>query len=189
MYGRARRLELIKKITIIVVAVIGVLITARIVIGFLLKKETNVEYYQLKKYLTNKGFACESLITSGGACKYNSDNVTERFIRYDNGFDYLYNNKSYVIEVYHVNGEDKILFNTGENAFANYKNLKYSCTYKESILNEIDKCTLLDDEDVVLDNEAYIGVINQKIYDLNLIIKSSKYDINDLLNNYKWNKK
>lgn len=189
MYGRARRIELLKKVVITVVSIVGVLVIASIVIGVLMKKDTNVEFYQLKKYLSSKGFVCESMKSSGSACKYNSDNVKERFIRYEKGFDYLYNNKSYVIEIYHVDGEDKILFNTGENAFDNYKNLKYSCTFKESILNEIEECSLVDDEDVKLDNEAYISVINQKIYDVNLIIEASKYSKADLINKYEWNKK
>ena len=67
--------------------------------------------------------------------------------------------------------------------------MKYSCTFKESILNEIEECSLVDDEDVKLDNEAYISVINQKIYDVNLIIEASKYSKADLINKYEWNKK
>lgn len=189
MYGRARRIALLKKSIIAVVSILSVFIIARVVIGLLLTKENNVDFYYLKKYLVDKGFTCESMKTSGSVCKYSSEKVKERFVRYENGFDYIYNNKSYVVELYHINGVDKILFNTGDDAFANYKNLNYSCTYKENILNELDKCVLVDDNDVVLDNEAYIGIINKKIYEINMIIEASKYDKEDLLNKYEWNKK
>ena len=189
MYGRARRIELLKKVVITVVSIVGVLVIASIVIGVLMKKDTNVEFYQLKKYLSSKGFVCESMKSSGSACKYNSDNVKERFIRYEKGFDYLYNNKSYVIEIYHVDGEDRIDFNTGDDSFSNYKNLKYNCSYKGNILTAVDECVLIDDKDVKLDNEAYIGIINKKIYEVNMMIEASGYNKYSLLNKYVWEKK
>lgn len=189
MYGRARRIELVKKIVITIVALIGVILIARFVIGLLLKKENNVAFAELKRYLSGKGYACESLKNSGAACKIRSDTVTERFIRYDKGFDYLYNNGSYIVEIYHLDGESKILFNTGDASFADYKNLRYICSFKENILNELDKCVLEDDPDEKLDNEAYIGIINKKIYEVNMIIEASKYNKKDLLENYQWNRK
>ena len=189
MYGRARRIGLLKNILIVIVTVVGVILIAKGVISILVSKNNNIEFYQLRRYLIGKGFTCENLKVSGSACKYNSEKVSERFIRYEKGFDYLYNNKSYIVEIYHVDGEDKILFSTGDDSFSNYKNLKYSCTYKDNILNEIDKCILLDDEDVKLDNEAYKGIINKKIYEVNLIIEASGYSKDDLLKKYIWNKK
>ena len=186
MYGRARRIEFLKKVVITIVSVISILIVAKIVVSILLSTEEGLPFSELKKYLNGKGFVCETLTNSGAVCKYNTEGVTERFIRYEKGFDYLYNNKSYIIEIYHVDGEEKLLFSTGDNSFTNYKNIKYSCSYQENILNEIDECVAIDDSDIKLDNEAYKGIINKKIYEVNMIIEASGYDKEKLLKDYIW---
>jgi hypothetical protein len=189
MYGRVRRIELIKRIAIVVVSLIGIVLVAKTIVDLLAPGAKVAEFSLLKRYLNDKGFACEKLTNSGAVCKYNTDNVTESFIRYDKGFAYLYNNSNYVVEIYHVDGEDRIDFSTGDDSFSNYKNLKYNCSYKGNILTAVDECVLIDDKDVKLDNEAYIGIINKKIYEVNMMIEASGYNKYSLLNKYVWEKK
>lgn len=189
MYGRVRRIELIQKIAIVIVVLIGIFLVAEVVVSFLITTSNGVPFAELKKYFNGKGFVCENLVNTGAVCKYNTDNVTERFVRYDNGFDYLYNNKSYIVEIYHVDGKDIIQFNTGDESFTNYKNIKYTCTIKGDILSEIDECVSVDDSDIKLDNEAYKGIINKKIYEVSMIIDASGYNREELLKNYSWKRK
>ncbi len=189
MYGRAKRLNFLKWIVIVLVAVLGVFYLGKTVVSLLIKEDDNVEYRYMRDYLVGKGFSCQSLKSSGDSCKIKTDDVYELFIRFDNGFDYIYNNKSYVIELYHVGGKEKFQFSTGDTAFSGYKNLKYTCSYKESIVGELDKCVLETDDTINLDNEAYIGIINKTMFEVRKILYSSKYDVDDLLNNYKWTKK
>lgn len=189
MIGRARRLKLIKIVAVAIIGVLGAFLLAKGIISFLIVKDDNVEFAYLKKYLTGKGFSCESLKTSGGTCKNRTEGVYELFVRYDNGFDYIYNNDKYSIQLYHVGGKEKIVFTTGDNAFAGYKNLKYKCTYKESIIHELDKCVLENDDTVELDNKAYVGIINNTMYEVRKIIAASGYNVDDLLDKYEWNKK
>ncbi len=189
MYGRARRLELYRNIGIGIVVLLVIILIARGVIVFLNTKDNNIDFYYLKRYLNEMGFSCESLSKSGGACKYTSDNVVERFARYGNGFDYVYKNNNYVIEIYHVGGKEKLSFTTGDGAFKGYKNLEYNCVYKNNILNEVDRCYLVNDELTELDNEAYIGVINNSMYEVSKMVEVSEYNRDDLINKYVWNKK
>ena len=187
MYGRAKRLNLIKNIVVIIASLVGIFFIGKMVVSFLTVDDDNIEFSYMKKYLNGKGFICESLKTSGGTCKNRTDGVYEMFVRYDKGFDYVYNNDSYVIELYHVDGEEKFTFSTGDTAFSGYRNLRYTCTYKDTIINELDKC-ILENGDEELDNEAYIGFINRTMYEVRKIIVSSKYNVDDLIERYEWNK-
>ena len=189
MFGRAKRLNLLKMVGIVIIGIFGVFFLGRIVVNLLMPKDDNIEYAYLKKYLVGKGFKCESLKTSGGTCKNRTDGVYELFVRYDNGFDYVYNNDKYSIELYHAGKKEKFIFTTGDGAFNGYKNLRYTCSYKESIIYELDKCILDKDNNVVLDNKAYIGIINKTMYEVRKIIAASGYNVDDLLDKYEWNKK
>jgi hypothetical protein len=189
MIGRARRLKLIKIIGIAIIGVVGAFLLGRAIISILIVKDDNVEYAYLKKYLKGKGFVCESLKASGGTCKNRTEGVYELFVRYDNGFDYIYNNDKYSIHLYHAGGKEKFAFTTGDDAFKGYKNLKYKCSYKESIVNELDKCVLEEDDTVALDNKAYIGIINNTMFEVRKILAASGYDVDTLIDKYEWKKK
>ena len=189
MIGRARRIKIIKIVAISIVGLLGAFLLGRTIVTMLIKKDDNIDFAYLRNYLIGKGFVCESLKTTGGTCKNKSDGVYEMFVRYDNGFDYIYNNDKYSIQLYHAGGNEKFIFTTGDGAFAGYRNLRFNCTYKESIVQELDKCVLDNNDSVVLDNKAYIGVINNTMFELRKILSSSGYNVDDLLNKYEWNKK
>ena len=188
MYGRARRLKLINKIVIVFLVLIVVFIVVRLILNIIPKQDDNIDFAYMRNYMISRGFSCEILRASGSACKYNNGDISERFSRFDNGFEYIYNNKKYAINIYHVGGVERITFNTGEGAFTGYKNLDYDCSYKENILNELDKCLLKSDPNIELDNEAYIAVLNKTIKEVNKIIESSKYNKKVLLEEYRWEK-
>ncbi len=189
MYGRARRLRLLKIIVISILSVLVVYAIIRVILNIIPKQDDNIDFAYLRKYMVSRGFSCEVLKSSGSACKYIDGDITERFSRFDDGFEYMYNNKKYLINIYHVGGVERILFNTGDGAFIGYKNLDYECTYKENILNELDKCVLKKDPNVELDNTTYIAVIDKTIKEVNKIIESSGYKKDILLSEYRWEKK
>ena len=188
MFGRARRLKLIKTIGITIILIVGVLFVGGIVVRLLKPKDDNIEFAYLKNYLVGKGFSCESLKKSGGSCKNRTEDFFELFVRYDKGFEYIYNNEKYVIDLYHVDGSEKFTFSTGEEAFKGYRNLKYNCTYKDSIVGELDKCVLDTDDSIKLDNDAYIGIINNTMYEVRKILASSNYKLKSLIDDYEWKK-
>ncbi len=189
MYGRARRLDFYKTILIVVVILLVVYAVIRLVINIIPKKDTTEEFYNLKKYMVDSGYVCENLKASGGTCKITKDNLLERFTRYDDGFEYIYNNGKYMINIYHVKNVERFVFTTSDTAFTGYKNKEYSCTYKDNIIGELDTCTLVDNKYAKLDNEAYISVIAKPMVELNKVIMASGYNKDTLINEYKWVKK
>lgn len=188
LYGRARRIELVERIAYIVVGIIAVVLVVLLVSKTTEKTDDNVNFAYLRNYLEAKGFSCELLHRSGGQCNLRGKNVSYIFIRYDDGFEYIVRTKSYNFHLKHIlSDEDKITFRTTSDAFSGYRNKNYTCSFKDNILNGIDKC--VDEDDEVLDLEAYTGTIEQIIYDVNNIIDSSGYDKNRLISNNVWEKK
>jgi hypothetical protein len=82
---------------------------------------------------------------------------------------------------------DFITLKTTSDALNGYRNNTYTCTYKENILKEVDKC--IDSDDKELDSQTYISVINKSMYELNGFISSSGYNKEALLKDHEWLKK
>lgn len=187
MYGRARRLEAMKKFLLAISIVVVIFLSFIIFYSIFNKKDDNVEFAYLAKYLRSKGFSCELLKYSGSTCNLKGENRNEAFIRYDEGFNYLIRTDSYSIDLYHVDGEERITFKTTNLALSEYRGKKYICEY-DNIIGTLEKCVLEGGTDK-LDMQVYVGSIESAMNELSMILKSSGYDIDVLLNDYKWQKK
>lgn len=188
MYGRARRLQVLK----IALLVIGIIVTIIVSFTFFMKifnkKDDNFEFSYLRNYLTSKGYSCELLKYDGSMCKYKSDVTYNSFIRYNTGFEYLIKTDNYTLVLHHVDGVDKFTFRTTVDALPGYRGKEYECTYKDSLIGEFNECKDINDESI-LDLNAYIGSIENSMKDLSLILKSSGYNVDKLMKDYVWTKK
>lgn len=186
-YGRARRIEVVKKI-IIVLVIILILI---FLLSFLLKKvqesDQNVNFDYLRNYLQSKGYTCELIQKSGGKCYYEKDSSYKSFTRYDTGFIFLLKNNGYSIQIRHVKDTyEDIIFETNGNALPNLTYKKFTCQTKGNINDELDYCVTENGEELI--TEAYIGVIESSISELNSILNSSGYKVDRLVTDYVWEK-
>lgn len=189
LYGRARRIELVEKIVYVVIGIVAVILVIFLVSRQTTSQEKNVNFAYLRDYLEAKGFSCSQIHISGGQCVLSRDNSSYLFIRRDDGFEYIINTKSYILGMRHfLNEEDVISFKTYSDAFSGYRNKNYACSYDKNILGELGSC-IDEDSGSLLDLESYRGVILQAMNDLNNIIDSSGYNKQELIENYRWQKK
>ncbi len=188
LYGRARRIELVEKIAYVIVGIIAVTLVLVLVSRQTVNTDDNINFAYLRKYMEANGYSCEMIHRSGGQCLLSNTNSTYSFVRYDDGFEYIINTKAYTLNVKHkLSEENSITFKTTSDAFSGYRNKKYTCDYKDSVIGKLEKC--LDEEDNVLELKSYVGLIEQSINELNNIITASGYDKDELINNYIWEKK
>jgi len=188
-FGRARRIELAKKVAFIV----GAIIVIAVIISFLSTKITffdkDVEFGQLISYMESKGYACRRIQKSGGSCVIkNADGTSYSFVRYDEGFNYTIKAPTYDLEIKHfVDITDHIYFRTTAGALTGYKDKYYECSATKGIVGELKECKTPSGE--VLDSDVYIGVVEKALYDLDGILKASGYEYDAILNDYSWIKK
>ncbi len=188
LYGRARRIAFFKKIAYIVAGILLLFLLVSFISRHTEKVDDNVNFAYLRTYLESKGFKCEMIHRVGGQCVNSNEKNSYSFIRYDDGFEYIINAQGYLLDIRHKADDDKkITFKTTSDAFNGYKNKYYVCSYQDSVIGKLDTC--IDEEENVLDLPSYIGVIEQAINDLNLIIDSSGYKKDTLLNDCVWEKK
>ena len=134
--------------------------------------------------MVQRGFACELLEEPGSACKYEKEGILIRFVRYEDGFDYNVSTDAYYIQIKHVKDDDKFIFRTTGEALAGYRNKIYTCTYDGSIIGTLKEC--VTDEGQTLDSPVYIGQIEATMNDIALLLKSSKYKVDKIINDYQW---
>lgn len=189
MYGRARRIAFAKKCIYIALGFLAVFVVIKLVTKVVNHEDENVNFYYLRKYMEVNGYSCERLDLTGGSCTKRAEVTGYNFIRYDDGFEYQVRTSSYTLTMRLASNDgSKISFKTTTDAIAGYKGKNYTCTYKENILNELDKCTETSDF-TELDLGAYRGVIEKAIFDLNEIVDASGYKKDVLVNKFEWIKK
>ncbi len=187
-YGRARRIELAKKIIGIVLIVLVLVIFIYFISTRVKIFDRDVEYSYLINYFEKKGYNCQMIHKSGGTCVFVSDDTKYTFVRYDEGFTYVMRNDSYNLEFKHyIDSPDSIIFKTGDTGFAEVRNKYYYCTTDNSVIGNLKECVTSDGEKLELD--AYIGVVEKGIYELNGILNASHYDVDSIINDYSWIKK
>ena len=187
MYGRARRIALVKAIMIS----LGIVLVVCISLLLIFKKEEVVDYNQnfefLKNYLNGKGYSCEMIQKSGGKCILNTDVNYYSFTRYVDGFEYLVKSDAYSIEIrFTSETKNNVVFKTTSDALLGYKNSEYICELKSGSYDEISSCE--DNNGKVLDMKAYLGAIDSSLYEVNNILKASGYDIQGVLVDHVWKK-
>ena len=189
LYGRARRIELAEKIAYVVVGIVAIALVFIIVNTHKDYVDRNVKFSLLREYLEERGFQCEMLYMNGGSCSRKSENNEYSFIRLDSGFEYIVKSAGYLVDIRWAQDEkgDFITLKTTSSALSGYKNNFYNCSYKDSIINEVDKC--LDNNNKELDSNTYISIINQAMYDLNGYISNSGYHKKALIEDHQWIKK
>ncbi len=189
LYGRARRIELAEKIAYVIVGIVAVVLVFVIVNTHKEHVDKNVNFSLLRTYMEERGFHCEMIQMSGGSCSKKSTNNEYNFIRLDSGFEYLVKSSGYLLDIRWSTDSkgDFITLKTTSDALNGYRNNTYTCTYKENILKEVDKC--IDSDDKELDSQTYISVINKSMYELNGFISNSGYNKEALLKDHEWLKK
>lgn len=189
MYGRARRIRLY-----VIIALVVCVVAAIFLVFFNSKKENivknvddNVNFRYLVDYFVGKNYSCEMLQKSGGKCYLNVNDKFYQFTRYDNGFEYVLRTNTYILIIKHTSlTGDTIDFRTNNNAVSGYKSREYTCTTKGSIISEFDGC--MDSNGEQLELVTYIGVIEQSLENVKEILHASRYNVDELLNNYVWTK-
>ena len=185
MYGRARRIEFVERVTYVVVAIIAVILVFVIVGKNSSYNDRNVNFNLLREYLEDRGFRCEMLYRPGGACSLNSEAGLTTFTRYESGFQYIIKTEGYFLDIrYSTDKGDYMTFKTTAYALAGYRNQDYKCYFKDNILGEFDYCE--NDEKVKLDSNAYIGVVEKAMYDLSNMVDNSGYQRDKLLEEHQW---
>lgn len=188
LYGRFRRIELVKKIGIIILVVLLLFI----VISFVSKrvvafKDNNTNFEYMKDFFKMNGYSCQSIDKSGGNCFKETENSNVIFTRYDEGFYYLVKTESYEIYFRHiVNTYNDITFTTTDKALTGYKNKTYTCYTDDSIVGNLENCVSLSQDK--LDSDTYLGVIKSSIDNLNTIIIKSGYSRDSIVYDYYWKK-
>lgn len=186
LYGRARRIKLMKQI-ILVVVILLVLVFG---ILFIFKKtteskNTNKNFNMMRTYFVNRGYTCEMIEKSGGQCNLRGKNVQYVFTRYDEGFNYLMKSSSYTIEIRHiVNTYNDIKLTTNSSALEGDKNREFTCTTNDGLLGEVNSCVDNNNGNVI--NEVYLGAVQTAINNVNEIINSSGYKRDKIINEYVW---
>ena len=187
MYGRARRIALVKNIAIVLICIFVGYFVVSTVFKTVTYVDPNQNFAFLKNYFVRQGYTCEIIERTGGRCYIQQENNYTGFIRYDNGFNYAVRTASYSLEFDHsIKKEKKIIFRTNQNALDGYQRKEYYCKTKGSVIDELVKCETGSGDK--LDLNTYIGVIEQGIIDLNKIIDASGYDKETLINDYYWEK-
>lgn len=186
-YGRARRIEFAEKMAYIFVAILSVFIIVTIVVNQSSDRDRNVNFSFLREHLESRGFKCEMVHYSGGQCSLNTEQSFIRFVRYDDGIEYIYKTNSYLLDIRHTLAEKNyISFKTTSEAFSGYKNKEYICV-ADNIIGELKECK--DSLGNKLDIESYIGLIEQSMKDINIILENSGYYKNELIESNVWLKK
>lgn len=189
LYGRARRIELAEKIAYVIVGIVAVALVFIIVGSHKEHVDKNVNFSLLREYLEGRGFRCEMLQINGGSCSKKSASNEYSFVRLEDGFEYIVKSSGYLLDIRWAT-DDKgsfITMKTTSSALNGYRNNLYTCSYKKTILDEVDKC--IDETEKELDSQTYISVINSSIYDLNTYILNSGYRKDSLLEDHEWVKK
>ncbi len=189
LYGRARRIALMRNIVII----FGCIAAIIFIISIIFKDNGgNIvlgEYEQLKNYYLARGFTCEVLENTGGKCISTTDNVKTTFYRYDDGFEYSVKSDSYALLIIHrLEKEDAISFRTSSNSFVGYRNQNFICDVEDNVLSKVTKC-VSEKEGTELDIKSYLGVIEQAQVDITNAVNSSGFSLDNLVVNYEWIKK
>lgn len=187
-YGRARRIEFVERLVYVTVGIIAVVLIVMLVFKQSSSAERNMNFAYLRNYLESRGFQCNMVHVSGGQCTLTNEYSTHSFVRFEDGFEYIAKTDSYLLNIRHrLSDENSIIFKTTSEAFVGYKNQEYSCEFVDNVVNQLGNCkTELDEK---LDIDSYIGVIEQAMKDVNLIIDNSGYYKEELIENYKWIKK
>lgn len=189
LYGRARRLALIRTIAIVIVCIVAIVLIIKFIFSGGNTQTIVSEYDKLKNYFLNRGFTCELLSNSGSKCVSNNNGIKTTFYRYESGFEYSVKTESYSLYMVHrLDKEDKIEFVTTSEAFTGYKNQKFTCTYEKNVLGKVEKCEAAD-ETTVLDVKSYLGVIEHAQAEVTNAINASGFSLDSVLINYEWLKK
>lgn len=211
LYGRARRIAFVEKVIYWIVGILAIVLIAFLILNKKEEVDRNVNFAYLSEYLEARGYRCEMIYRIGGQCiktgSYSNEeeienikdeeerekmelinfNYSYNFIRYDDGFEYIYNSRGFILDIRHKSGDDsRVSFRTTNNAFQGYKNQSYSCEFKNNVISELGDC--ISTSGVVLDNETYKSIISQSMVEVNNILDNSGYKKDVLLNNYKWEK-
>ena len=186
-FGRQRRLNLLEKAIYIVIGIFSIALIFYLVSKQSENVDDNVNFAYLSTYLQDRGYSCELLYRSGGKCSMRREGYESFFYRYDNGLQLSIKTENYFVKVNHSDGKDEIEFNTYRNAYIGYRNMEYTCTVKDTVISEVQKCVTKNG--VELDNNAYLGVINDTLHQIDLIIEASGYEKDALVYNYEWIKK
>ena len=184
MYGRARRLQFMQSIAIGVAIVVVIVLSVVFFTNLFARSKQHEDFKTLKNYMVQRGFACELLEEPGSACKYEKEGILIRFVRYEDGFDYNVSTDAYYIQIKHVKDEDKFVFRTTEDALAGYKKKIYYCKYNDSIIGTLKECVTENGQE--LDSPVYIGQIESAMNDISLLLKSSNYKVDKMINDYQW---
>ena len=187
-YGRARRIELAKKVGLI----LGIIIALVLLIIFIIKKvdfvDHNVNYAYLRQYLISRGYTCERIEVDGGKCFIKGSSNYQSFTRYSIGFEYLVRSDAYILQIRHLQGSySDIKFTTNDKALVGVKNKDFICHTKGNLLGELEYCDTSDA--LKLTTASYVGVVESAINDVNSIIEASGYKKYVLINDYIWEKK
>lgn len=189
LYGRARRLSLIRNIAVIVGCIVAIVLLLKFIFAGTNTQVVVSEFDKLKKYFLDRGYTCELLSVNGAKCTSNNDYIKTTFYRYDGGFEYVSKTDSYSLYITHrLDKEDRIEFVTTSEAFAGYKNQKFICTYDKNVLTKVTECEAVA-EDIKLDVKSYLGVIEHAQLDITTAVTSSGFSLDNLLINYEWSKK
>ena len=188
MYGgRAKRIEMAKKSAVVLVCIIVIIVSVKYATREEVHYDYNSHYDFLASYFTMEGYICEDLTSSGARCSKNMQNGSSEFVRYDDGFTFGDRGESYVISIIYEGGtasRNGITLRTNNSALLGYRMKDYTCTTKDTILSEIDKC--VDQDGVVLDAGTYLGLIEKDILLLDNAIRRSGYNYQVLINEFKW---
>ena len=188
LYGRARRIELVEKIAYIVIAIISVILVFVIVRKRSTYNDENVDFNLLRKYLEVRGYNCYLVYQPGGACTFVNEKSKLQFIHQEDGFEYYEQTSGYTLSIVLTEEKgDYITLRTTSEALPGYRNKTYTCTYKKYILDDLESCE--DKDGNVLDSNAYKGIVEKGMYDVNNMILNSGYRRESLLKNHEWIKK
>lgn len=189
LYGRARRMALIRTIVIVIACVAAIVLLLKFIFSGVNTQTVVSEYDKLRTYFLNRGFTCELLSNSGGKCVSSNNGIKTTFYRYENGFEYSVKTDSYSLYIVHrLDKEDKIEFVTTSEAFAGYRNQKFNCTYDKNVLSKVEKCKAVN-ESIELDIKSYLGVIEHAQAEVTNAVNSSGFSLDSVLINYEWIKK
>lgn len=189
LYGRARRIALIRNIAIIVGCLVALVVLIRFIFAGSNTEVVVSEFDKLRTYFVNRGYTCEMLNTNGSKCNSNFENVKTTFYKYDNGFEYVSKTNSYSLYIVHrLDKEDKLEFVTFADAFAGYRNQKFTCTFEKTVVSKVVEC-VSEKDNIKLDVKSYLGVIEQAQDEIINAVESSGFSLDHLLINYDWNKK
>lgn len=152
---------------------------------FKLEEKENIKFDKLQETFESKGYTCQSMNQPGNYCSKEKDNISYKFIRYSDGFQYIVTNDSYKISLKYRQSGYQFYIYMGKDAQTSLQDKQYFCTTtNDTYMGDIKECLTEDDE--LLESDMYISIMKNTLNEISNVVNMSGYDNKKLATLFTW---